>query len=111
MDWMVKHMSMEPCNPSYDTELILEDRLEIPRRYRVLLHNDDYTTMDFVVAILIDIFRKTPQAATAIMLAIHEQGTGECGVYTHELAETKVALVHTRAKQEGFPLRCTMEEV
>ena len=81
-----------------------------PRRYRVLLHNDDYTTMEFVVEVLVSIFRKTPDEAMAIMLAVHEQGLGSCGVYTEEVAETKVGQVHDRARKAGFPLRCSMEE-
>ncbi len=81
-----------------------------PRRYRVLLHNDDYTTMEFVVEVLTIIFQKTLEQATAIMLAVHEKGLGVCGVYTEEIAETKVAQVHDRARKAGFPLRCSMEE-
>lgn len=102
----------KPCTrPQEDDVLLLEEKIKLPRKYRVLLHNDDYTTMDFVVAVLMNIFRKSEAQATAIMLAIHEQGLGECGVYTHEVAETKVSLVRTRARNEGFPLRCTMEEI
>ena len=81
-----------------------------PRRFRVLLHNDDYTTMEFVIDTLIQVFRKTLDEATAIMLAVHEKGLGSCGVYTEEIAETKVAQVHERARRAGFPLRCSMEE-
>lgn len=81
-----------------------------PRRFRVLLHNDDYTTMEFVIEILMSIFRKTPDEATAIMLAVHERGLGTCGVYAEEVAETKVAQVHAKARKAGFPLRCSMEE-
>jgi Uncharacterized conserved protein len=81
-----------------------------PRRFRVLLHNDDYTTMEFVIDILIGIFEKGVDEATAIMLAVHEKGLGICGVYTEEMAETKVAQVHDRARKAGFPLRCSMEE-
>lgn len=81
-----------------------------PRRFRVLLHNDDYTTMEFVIDILIGIFEKGVDEATAIMLAVHEKGLGICGVYTEEVAETKVAQVHDRARRAGFPLRCSMEE-
>lgn len=112
-----------PSGPSYpsgppdmpdggrDTELLIEDEVREPRMFRVLLHNDDYTTMEFVVSILVEVFRRTPDEATRIMLAVHEKGVGECGVYTAEVAETKVALVHARARREGYPLRCTLEEV
>jgi ATP-dependent Clp protease adaptor protein ClpS len=81
-----------------------------PRRYRVLLHNDDYTTMEFVIEILIGVFQKRPDEATAIMLAVHKEGMGSCGVYTEEIAEVKVAQVHDKARKAGFPLRCSMEE-
>lgn len=106
-----------PLNPSdfpdggRDTEILIEDEVREPRMFRVLLHNDDYTTMEFVVSILVEVFRRTPDEATRIMLAVHEKGVGECGVYTAEVAETKVALVHARARREGYPLRCTLEEV
>ena len=73
------------------------------------MHNDDYTTMDFVVAVLQDVFFKSPSEATGIMLAIHKKGVGECGVFSSEIAESKIAKVHTRARDGGFPLRCTME--
>lgn len=94
-----------------DTEILIEDEVREPRMFRVLLHNDDYTTMEFVVSVLVEVFRRTPDEATRIMLAVHEKGVGECGVYTAEVAETKVALVHARARREGYPLRCTLEEV
>jgi ATP-dependent Clp protease adaptor protein ClpS len=81
-----------------------------PRRFRVLLHNDDYTTMEFVIDTLMQVFRKSFDEATAIMLAVHEKGIGSCGVYTEEIAETKVAQVHDRARKAGYPLRCSMEE-
>ncbi len=88
---------------------IMQDVAE-PRLYRVLLHNDDYTTMEFVVIILMEVFRKTGDEATAIMLAVHKRGMGQCGVYPLEVAETKVAEVHRRAREANFPLRCTLEE-
>jgi ATP-dependent Clp protease adaptor protein ClpS len=81
-----------------------------PRRYRVLLHNDDYTTMEFVIEILVGIFGKTPEEAVSIMLVVHRTGLCSCGVYTEEVAETKVAQVRDRARQVGFPLQCSMEE-
>jgi len=76
----------------------------------VLLHNDDYTTMEFVVMVLQDVFHKTAAAATQIMLHVHRNGIGVAGVYTYEVAETKVAIVEAMARQHEFPLKCTMEE-
>lgn len=77
--------------------------------YRVLMHNDDYTTMDFVVAVLVVIFGKPFDEAERIMLNVHRKGVGICGVYPQEIAETKIAQVHERAQESGFPLRCSME--
>ena len=88
-----------------------EERLHEPSRYKILMHNDDYTTMDFVVEVLETVFNKPPAEAIQIMLNIHNRGVGVCGVYTAEIAETKVASVHFMAKQKGFPLKCSMEEV
>jgi len=79
--------------------------------YRVLLHNDDYTTMDFVVEILVSVFGKPLDQAVMIMLNVHRNGIGECGVYTYEVAETKVETVHRLAAKRGFPLRSSMEKV
>ena len=95
----------------HETDYLLEEDIREPRRYRVLLHNDDYTSMEFVIAVLMDIFRKNVEEATAVMLSVHERGLGQCGVYTHEIAETKVSQVRYRARQAGFPLKCTLEEV
>lgn len=86
-----------------------ETRLQEPPMYRVLLLNDDYTPMDFVVDILMSVFRKTTEQATEIMLHIHNQGKGLCGVYTYDVAETKVATVHSLAEENGHPLRSVME--
>ncbi|MBU2490357.1 MAG: ATP-dependent Clp protease adaptor ClpS [Proteobacteria bacterium] len=77
--------------------------------YRVLLHNDDYTTMDFVVQVLTSVFRKPSAEAVLIMLNVHENGIGVAGVYTAEVAETKIHIVHQMAREKGFPLRCSME--
>jgi ATP-dependent Clp protease adaptor protein ClpS len=81
-----------------------------PQLYKVVLHNDDYTTMEFVVNILESVFSKTPAEAHRIMMQVHCNGHGICGVYTYEVAETKVALVHEQAREHGFPLRASMEE-
>ena len=84
--------------------------LQEPPLYKVLLHNDDYTTMDFVVMILQTVFHKDADEATRIMLNVQHQGVGIAGVYTHEIGETKVALVHRIAKKNQFPLRCSLEK-
>lgn len=81
-----------------------------PSLFRVLLHNDDYTTMEFVVSVLMHVFQKTMEESTRIMLNVHLEGIGVCGIYPHEVAETKVDTVHTLARQNGFPLKCTMEK-
>lgn len=80
-----------------------------PSLYKVLLHNDNYTTMDFVVEVLQDVFRKPADAAVRIMLAVHHEGVGVAGVYVKSIAEMKVKTVHDRAQDAGFPLRCSME--
>ena len=81
-----------------------------PPRFKVILYNDDYTPMEFVVAILEQIFGKGPSEATAIMLAIHNCGLGVAGVFVQEVAETKVVQVHGAAEQRGYPLRAGAEK-
>jgi ATP-dependent Clp protease adaptor protein ClpS len=87
-----------------------EKKLKKPPLYKVLLHNDDYTTKEFVVQILQYVFNKEHTAAVQIMLHVHKKGIGVAGVYTYEIAETKVALVESLARQNEYPLKCTMEE-
>lgn len=87
-----------------------ETKIDEPPKYKVLLHNDNYTTMDFVIAILCRIFHKNVPEATRIMLEVHRNGIGECGVFTKEVAETKVRQVRSDARMAGFPLNCTMEK-
>lgn len=106
-------MSIPPL-PKYSDpagDLLAEIELREPPHYRVILHNDDYTTMDFVVEILCAVFRKSQEDAIRIMLAVHEHGRGDCGVYPAEVAETKVSIVHNKARAAGFPLRCSLEDV
>jgi ATP-dependent Clp protease adaptor protein ClpS len=86
-----------------------EQKASRPRMYRVLIHNDDYTPMDFVVRLLRTVFNKTESEATAVMLHIHNTGIGVAGVFTHEIAETKVAQVHMIARQNECPLMASME--
>lgn len=91
------------------TQNEVREELKRPEMFRVLMHNDDYTTMEFVVHVLRNVFRKPTEEAVRIMLAIHHEGIGECGVFTADIAETKIAMVHARAEEHGFPLRCSME--
>ena len=86
-----------------------ETKLEKPRMYRVLLHNDDYTTMEFVVAVLREVFHHDEPAALRIMLHVHHNGMGVAGVFTHEVAESKVDKTMEMAKEAQYPLLCTME--
>lgn len=79
-----------------------------PDLYKVILLNDDYTTMDFVVKILESIFNKSPVEAVQIMLHVHKNGSGIAGVYTKDIAETKINIVHDLARKNQFPLRCIM---
>ncbi len=89
-----------------DNELSLSE----PKQYKVVLLNDDYTSMDFVIEILMTVFHKSYQESEAIMLDIHKKDRGICGVYTYEIAETKVSQVSRLAREQGFPLKATMEE-
>ncbi len=93
--------------------VLTADRHEVkePSMYKVLLHNDDYTTMDFVVMVLQSVFNKDGVQATEIMLNVHKKGIGVAGIYTREVAETKVAMVHDLARENEHPLQCSMEKV
>jgi len=87
-----------------------KDETKEPSMYKVLLHNDDYTAMDFVVEILMTVFNKAMEESILIMMNVHRQGIGICGLYTFEVAETKMNSVHALAREKGFPLRCSMEK-
>jgi ATP-dependent Clp protease adaptor protein ClpS len=87
----------------------IEEKTTEPPMYKVLLHNDDYTTKDFVVRILIAVFNKSIDEATSLMWHVHRNGSGVCGVYPYEMAETKVSQATTAARENGFPLKTTME--
>ncbi len=103
---------MPTRNPQFEDEVLTQEdqQVEEPPLYRVLLHNDDYTTMDFVVYVLINIFHRSENDAVNIMLAVHQQGLGVAGVFTREIAETKINQVHNLARAHEYPLMCTMEE-
>lgn len=93
-----------------DTAVAEETELQEPKQFQVILLNDDYTSMDFVVAVLEGIFNKAPAEAVRIMMKVHKEGEGLCGVYARQIAETKVAMVHVRAEEANYPLRCIMRE-
>ena len=97
-------------NPDSDLQIKEETEIREPKMYRVILHNDHYTTMEFVIEILVKIFHKPAPEASQIMLDVHRRGSGNCGVYSFDIARTKVSQVHTRARQHDFPLRCSYEE-
>jgi len=96
--------------PKIEEELESALELDEPKMFKVLLHNDDYTSMMFVIEILTGVFHKTEAEAEKIMLRIHETGKAVCGLYTFEIAQTKAQHVKQRAKQNEFPLLATIEE-
>ena len=111
----VQYAEMAQWDLEYEDEhgegFAIEERRKTkrPRRFKVLLHNDDYTTMDYVVHVLIEHFHKPPAEATQIMLHVHQRGVGVAGVYPREVAETKIAEVMDDARENGMPLKLTAE--
>jgi ATP-dependent Clp protease adaptor protein ClpS len=101
-----------PDTPGNGTAVITRTRTQTkrPSMYRVLLLNDDYTPMEFVILVLQSYFNKNAEEATQIMLHVHHHGVGECGVFTYEIAETKVAQVMDHARKNQHPLQCIMEK-
>lgn len=95
----------------HDTGVVTQKRQELrrPHLYKVLLHNDDYTTMDFVVMILEQVFNHGQESAQRIMMNVHHEGVGVAGVYPRDVAETKTAMVHNLARKYEFPLKCSLE--
>jgi ATP-dependent Clp protease adaptor protein ClpS len=104
-------IDMSQQRPSILEEVNADERTRAarPEPWKVLLHNDDFTTMDFVVAVLVRHFDKSPTEATYVMLQVHHKGAGVAGVYPKDIAETKVAVVTEEARESGMPLRLTME--
>lgn len=102
---------MSDLNRDVDDFTLTAEKIDLqhPRLYKILLHNDDYTPMDFVVMVLESIFRKSHEDAVHIMLSVHQKGLGVCGTYTHEVAEHKTQAVNNMAKEQEYPLQCTME--
>lgn len=103
---------MSTVRDQREESVTTDQRQEIdePSLYKVLLHNDDYTTMDFVIMILEGVFHKSTGEATQIMLSVHNKGVGLAGIYTRDIADTKVAVVHEMARQREYPLRCSIEQ-
>lgn len=102
-------MSVREGDPEGGIELEDKQKLREPEMYRVILHNDHYTTMDFVVEVLVTVFHMPSAKATQVMLDVHRKGIGVCGVYTYDIAVTKVEQVHLMAKSREYPLRCSYE--
>ena len=99
--------------PDDERGLVVEEakpEVKKPPLYQVVLLNDDFTPMEFVVEVLELVFGMDRQKATRIMLEVHTKGKARCGVFTYEIAETKVSKVHDMARREGFPLRCSLEQ-
>jgi ATP-dependent Clp protease adaptor protein ClpS len=92
-----------------DVKEHVEEKVTEPEMFRVVLHNDDYTTMEFVVEVLMGVFHRTIVDATRIMLDVHQKGRGVVGTYTYDIANTKVTTVREMARRREFPLRCTIE--
>ena len=92
-----------------DEATLTKERVSVPRRYKVVLHNDDYTPMEFVVSVLEQIFRKTPAEATRIMLLVHKTGIGVAGIYSYEVAESKATQTMDAARDNAYPLQATTE--
>ena len=107
-------VAQDDPRPDEETEtgVITQEKPETkrPSMYKVIMLNDDYTPQEFVVWLLTSIFNKTPEEATKIMLHVHQNGVGICGIYTYEVAETKVAQVMELARRNDHPLQCTMEK-
>ena len=111
VDILLELVLMGQHHPDLDEQISPETSIEVkePPLYKVLLLNDDYTTMEFVVEVLMYVFHKTSEEATRIMLSVHRVGVGVCGLYPFEVAETKVDTVESLARENGFPLKCVME--
>lgn len=103
---------MESTDHQHDGEsgvaIAHETKTKLPKKYKVLIHNDDYTTMEFVVHVLEKFFNKSILEANAVMMEVHVKGVGVCGVYTYEVAESKASKVNKYARDNGHPLKCSI---
>jgi len=113
MNVYISHMAKSPTKreDNGDTQVITRavPKTKKPQQYKVLLLNDDYTPMEFVVLVLEEVFKKGTEDAYTIMMHVHQKGVGVCGIYTFEVAETKVTQVMDKARENGHPLQCTLE--
>jgi ATP-dependent Clp protease adaptor protein ClpS len=103
-------MDRDQSAPKDTTLEKVKKKTKEPERYHVVMLNDDFTTMEFVIEILVTIFSKDVVTATNIMRSIHEKGRGIAGTYSFDIASTKVKEVHTQAKEKGYPLKCTLDK-
>jgi ATP-dependent Clp protease adaptor protein ClpS len=103
-------MAKPRADHASDAAVAEEVRTKTPKLYKVVILNDDYTSMEFVVHILETVFSKSPSEAVQIMLHVHKSGRGIAGIFTKQIAEAKIDIVHSQAKNEEFPLRCVLEE-
>lgn len=105
--------SMTDENHKHDEEggtaTLTKNKVQLPKKYKVLLHNDDYTTMEFVIYVLQSVFHKSMPEAEKIMLEVHQKGIGICGIYTYEIAESKARKVERLARESSHPLLCSIE--
>ncbi|MFZ5470074.1 MAG: ATP-dependent Clp protease adaptor ClpS [Myxococcota bacterium] len=106
---MAPKRPQEESDTGVVTQTRKKEKLQKPPLYKVLFHNDNYTTMEFVVAVLREVFHKSESDAVAIMLNVHKTGVGVAGVYTHDIAQTKIRTTEKLARDQEYPLRLTME--
>ena len=99
---------------AFDEEISIKEKIEIkmkiPSKYKVIIHNDDYTSMEFVVQVLVGVFKKQVVEATKVMFDVHKKGSGIAGIYSHDLAVTKIDQTMEMCEESGFPLKLTLEE-
>ena len=105
---MTSHKNFEEFDGALDVDE--QQDIDEPKMYKVILHNDHYTTMEFVIEVLMRVFHMTLEQAQQIMLDVHKKGKGICGVYTYDIAATRVQTVTRMAEQRQFPLKCSFEE-
>lgn len=107
----IESLKMSGHKPEEDGDLALDEEIKLqePKMYKVLVHNDDYTTMEFVIHVLQKFFSKSYQEAQAIMLKVHHDGLGVCGTFTYEVAESKSSKVNKYARSKGHPLKSSIE--